>query len=55
MLQASAAGAERPLTYDRATTWGWASLAIAAKFLEKPQQIAMEENRWDQPEIRENI
>jgi hypothetical protein len=33
----------------------WASLEMAAEFLEKPQQIAMEEKRWYQPETRETI
>jgi hypothetical protein len=33
----------------------WASLEMAAEFLEQPQKIAMEEKRWDQPETRENI
>jgi hypothetical protein len=28
---------------------------MAAEFLEKPQQRAMEEKRWDQPETRENV
>jgi hypothetical protein len=33
----------------------WASLDVAASFLEKPHKIAMEEKRWYQPETRENI
>jgi hypothetical protein len=33
----------------------WASLEMAAEFLEKPHKIAMEEERWYQPETRENI
>jgi hypothetical protein len=33
----------------------WASLEMAASFLEKPHKIAMEEKRWYQPETRENI
>jgi hypothetical protein len=33
----------------------WASLEMAAEFLDKPQQIAMEEKSWYQPETRETI
>jgi hypothetical protein len=33
----------------------WATLEMAASFLEKPHKIAMEEKRWYQPETRENI
>jgi hypothetical protein len=33
----------------------WASLEMAAELLENPQQITMEEKRWDQPETRETI
>jgi hypothetical protein len=37
------------------TEFDGAPREMAAEFLEKPQQIAMEEKRWDQPETRETI
>jgi len=39
---------------DSRAAFDWASLEMAASFLEKPQQRAMEEKRWDQPETRKN-
>jgi hypothetical protein len=37
------------------TEFDWASLEMAAEFLEKPHKIAMEEKRWYQPETHEKI